>query len=146
MSSKIRKQTRVIPHDNLYMYIKVDNNALKINFDGLCKYLMEKENRSFNPLQFEQLLQNEFNQKLIGQPINGDTLTNICNYIDQLSSYLNKKSLEAEKIPISDKIKKFYREHEEDYLKKLREAEIRNPREYKALRSKFEKRRDGFKS
>lgn len=146
MKPKTKLQTRVIPHDNLFMYIKVDNNTLKINFDGLCTYLIDYENRAFSPLQFEEILQKELNDKIIGQPISGETLTSICTYIDQLSLYLTKKTSEVSKVPLSEKIKNFYKNHEEDYDKKLREAKVRNPREYNKLREKFNRRRNGLDS
>ena len=136
MASKINK----ISHDRLYDYVKVNNNTLRINFDGLCQYLFRYEHRQFDVTEFEKILNKEFSEKLIGQPINETTLRNICNYIDELSLYMTAKYNAIINGNLKNSPKEFYKNHQNEYESALRKASRRNPEEFNALRQKFVRR------
>ncbi len=134
------KQLNKIKHDNLFTYVKVDNNALRINFDGLCQYLFKYEHRNFSVSEFENTLNEELNTKLVGQPINAQTLKNVCDYIDSLSLYLTAKFNSINSGNIESASKDFYKRHEQVYQAALERARKRNPNEYEALKARFNKR------
>lgn len=137
----MKAKIRPIPHDNLYAFIKVNNQQLNIDFDRLVAYLFKDEYRNFNVSEFEKLLKTELQTKLPGQPVNSTVLTNVCTYIDKLSLYLTKKNQDIEKLSnLEAHTKEFYKAHKSDYEKILERAESRNPNEFKHLEQKFKSR------
>ena len=134
------RKPQKIDHENLFQFVKVVNNTLKINFDGLCQYLFKYEHRQFLVTDFEKILNNELSTKLVGQPINATTLKNVCNYIDELSLYLTAKYNAVSSGNITNSSKEFYRKHKNVYDSKLEKLRKTNPAEYAALKARLDQR------
>lgn len=81
--------------ENLKKFIRVDstdNSKLRINFDGLCQYLLTNENRAFSPRDLERALSSEL-KKLEGQELSPAAFEAIAKYIDLKTIWLQKNDI-----------------------------------------------------
>lgn len=142
----MRPVLKKIPEKLLLPYVKLDPTvigSLRINFDSLCQYLMQYHARSFSVAEFEKMLRDQLNRKLLGKPITPEALEAICRYIDDLSVYLTVKRVKAKKGEVSsDDVKEFTHKNKDAYKEFLQKAKARSPREYEALKKKFHSRLD----
>jgi hypothetical protein len=104
---------------------------------------MQYHARSFSVAEFEKMLRDQLNRKLLGKPITPEALEAICRYIDDLSVYLTVKRVKAKKGEVSsDDVKEFTHKNKDAYKEFLQKAKARSPREYEALKKKFHSRLD----
>lgn len=139
-----RPKIRIIPDEALLQFVKLDTSALgvlRINFDGLCQYLIHYEARNFIVADFERILMNELETKLKGKPVSADALKSVCRYIDSLSKFLTFKKRQVVQGDFPDHIKReFFEKHRAQYKDVLEKTKHRNPREYNILLERFRKR------
>jgi len=89
---------------NLKTFIRVDTKdptQLRLNFDGLCKYLIDQESRKFSPKDFEKALVKQL-KKVEGHEISPDVFNAIAKYIDEKTLWLQNRQIKEKQLRLEE--------------------------------------------
>lgn len=89
---------------NLKTFIRVDTKdptQLRINFDGLCKYLIDQENRRFSPKDFEKTLVQQL-KKVEGHEISPGIFSAIAKYIDEKTIWFQNNNIKEKEVRLEE--------------------------------------------
>ena len=72
------------------IHLRGVDNTLHIEYDSICRFLLQNCRRQFSPAQLEKALASEI-KKLEGKPICTEMFDEIARYINQMTIYMQQQ-------------------------------------------------------
>jgi len=79
------------------MYIGKPKETIHIRFDDLMKWLMSHNKIRFSASLYENLLQKELKDKILGRPMTKEVFDSLCDYIWDLAVYCTSEKNKNER-------------------------------------------------
>jgi len=92
MVSELDKQRspEVLAYIKSFIRVRLVDNTVHIDYDSMCKFLLDNCRRMFSPSQLERVLAVEV-KKLEGLPICPELFDELARYINDMTLYMHQK-------------------------------------------------------